>query len=106
MHINPSNKDLWKDDLQWAFELWQKGQDSVKDLKSKIESESSVVIEEISGDEETENVSKTPGTGRRISHRNMFTCTGTSKLKTMDSESQTNPKSAQLPRNYVHMRDT
>ncbi|XP_021345236.1 tetratricopeptide repeat protein 33-like isoform X2 [Mizuhopecten yessoensis] len=106
VHLNPAKRALWKDDLWWAAELWKKHTDSVKSLLAKAEPESSVVIKEYSEDEHIEDEENVSIKKTVKSHENMFTHTGTSKLKKRDSNEQSDMKPASLPKNYVHMRDT
>ncbi|XP_033737851.1 tetratricopeptide repeat protein 33-like [Pecten maximus] len=106
VHLNPANRELWKDDLWWAAELWKKHTDSVKTLESQKEQESSVVIKEYSEDEQNENEENISSKKTVNSHQKMFTHTATSKLKTKTSNEQSDTKPTELPNNYVHMRDT
>ncbi len=124
VHINPTDQELWEEDLKWAHQLWTKKQKISHQFhaeQERIEKSSSASIVEINSEDEDEN-EHTESEGEKHSKKNTSkherhqisdkaakiesAITSTSKGNRKKSEdSNIEEKKILIPKGYVMMRD-
>ncbi len=126
VHINPTDKELWEEDLKWAHDLWTKKQKISNQFhaeQEKIEQITSASIVEINSDDEEENCHTDSAGGEhsdykndiskhkkrklsdRTSHREAAITSTSKGNRHKNEDSNVDEKKMLIPKGYVMMRD-